>query len=203
MSLKIYGIPRTRTIRCLWLAEELGLPYERLDAGVYTDGKRNAELERVNPSAQVPALDDGGFHLAESMAINLYLAKKDGRIYPKTLQEEAKCWQWSFWVMSNCDRQVTEWAMHDHALPAAERRPDIARAKREELERPLAHLDRKLAGRNYLVVPDAFTVGDLNVAATLYRLKWMELAGKPNLDRWYKACWARPSGVKARAMRGD
>ena len=60
----------------------------------------------LNPNGRLPAIDDDGFVLWESLAITLYLAKKYslGRLYPATLEGEAKTWQWSLWAVQEADR---------------------------------------------------------------------------------------------------
>ena len=77
MALKIYGVALSRAGRTLWLAEELGLPYEHVKT-TFTGGTRTPEYLKINPNGRIPAIDEDGFTLWESMAINLYLAKKHG-----------------------------------------------------------------------------------------------------------------------------
>ena len=78
-------------------------------------------------------IDDGGFVLFESLAITLYLAKKHstGRLYPASLESEAKAWQWSLWAVTEVDRGVNIWSLHAVRLPPDERDA----AKRAESER--------------------------------------------------------------------
>ena len=104
--LKIYGVPRSRTFRTLWMAKELGLDYENIPIDFANDGTRAPEYLRVNPNGHDPTIDDDGFILWESMAINLYLAKKYGRgdIYPILFEDEARAWQWSFWGMTEIEQ---------------------------------------------------------------------------------------------------
>ena len=45
-------------------------------------GTRTPAYLKINPAGHIPAIDDDGFALSESMAINLYLAKKAGKLYP-------------------------------------------------------------------------------------------------------------------------
>ena len=87
MALKIYGVARSRAFRTLWMAKELGLDYEHVKVDFATGATRTAAHLALNPNGQVPVIDDNGFVLWESMAINLYLAKKYGvgTLYPTRL----------------------------------------------------------------------------------------------------------------------
>ncbi|HJQ60475.1 MAG TPA: glutathione S-transferase family protein [Vineibacter sp.] len=200
-SLKIYGDPRTRTVRTLWMMGELGVAYEHVPVGTRDGGNLKPDFLAVNPNGRVPAIDDGGFVLTESMAINLYLAKTyGGPLYPTTAQGEARAWQWSFWAVTEVDKTIIDWALHSSVLPEAERDSKRARAARLELERPLAVLQDALAKAAWLV-DDRFTVADLNVASVMYRALWMDLDDKPQLRDWLRRCWDRPAGRAARAMR--
>jgi glutathione S-transferase len=121
MSLRIYGIARTRAFRALWIAKELGLDYEHIPVEIGSAGARQAEYLAINPNGRLPAIDDGGFVLWESLAITLYLAKKHGRLYPATLEGEAKAWQWSLWAVQEVDRGVNIWSLHAVRLPPEDR----------------------------------------------------------------------------------
>ncbi len=123
--LRIYGIARTRAFRALWIAKELGLDYEHIPVEIGQAGARQPEYLAINPNGRLPAIDDGGFALWESLAITLYLAKKHGtgRLYPATLEGEAKAWQWSLWSVQEVDRGVNIWSLHAVRLPPADRDP--------------------------------------------------------------------------------
>jgi glutathione S-transferase len=201
-ALKIYGIARTRTVRALWMAEELRIPYDHVDIQRADGSNRAPAYLALNPNGRVPTIDDGGFVLWESLAINLYLAKKyGGALYPRAPESEALAWQWSFWVASDFDKPIVEWALHDSVLPADQRDPAKAAAARQSMEQPLQVLDGALATKRYLIDSDTFTVADLNVAATLYRALWMDLSAKPHVAEWLRRCWDRPAARRARAMR--
>jgi glutathione S-transferase len=143
MSLRIYGIARTRAFRALWMAMELGIDYEHLPIEIGDAGARTPEFLAINPNGRLPVIVDDGFVLFESLAITLYLAKKHalGRLYPASPQDEARAWQWSFWAISEVDRGVNIWSLHAKRLPPAERDA----AKRAEalkvLEGPFKVLD--------------------------------------------------------------
>ena len=201
MTLKVYGYAASRTIRTLWLCEELGLAYEHVKTAFSDGSTRTPAYLKINPARHIPAIDDDGFTLSESMAINLFLAKKAGKLYPADLHGEAKAWQWSFWVMAELDQPVVRWIANSLLLPPEARDVKIAREAREAMEWPLQVLEGELGTRQYLVDPLAFTVADLNVASVLYRLLFVDLAGKPHLAAWLKRCWDRPAAKRARALR--
>jgi len=208
MTLRIYGIAASRAIRALWMAEELGLPYEHVPIHYRDDpdgplGKNNPDFRRANPLGRVPAIDDGGFTLWESMAINLYLARKHGGgLWPATVEGEGLAFQWSFFAVTEIDPAINEWARHAIVLPEAERDPKVAAAALEKLQRPLAVVDAALAHRPYLA-GGAFTVADLNLAGALFRARRMDHAARPNLARWLADCFSRPAARRAWAMRGE
>jgi len=201
MALKVYGYAKSRALRTLWMLEELGVPYEHIDVNSSIGGTRTAVFLKINPAGHIPAIDDDGFKLSESMAINLYLAKKHGKLYPVTAQGEARALQWSFWAAHEVDRQVVQWIVNTSILPIEQRDAKLALAAREEIEWPLQVLNGELGKQQYLADPNAFTVADLNVAAILYRLLFVDLRDKPNLDKWLRQCWDRPAAKRARAMR--
>jgi glutathione S-transferase len=200
MSLRIYGIARTRAFRALWIAQELGLAYQHVPVEIGAAGARRPEYLAINPNGRLPAIDDDGFILWESLAITLYLAKKHGRLYPATLEGEAKAWQWSLWAVQEVDRGVNIWSLHAVRLPPEDR--DAAR--RDEALRviapPFRVLDGALAERPYLLGDD-FTVADLNVAAVISRAIDMDLSATPRLGDWLKRCLDRPAARRALGLR--
>jgi glutathione S-transferase len=201
-DLRIYGIARTRAFRALWIAEELGLDYEHFPIEIGDAGARAPQFLAINPNGRLPFIDDNGFVLFESLAITLYLAKKHsaGKLYPGSLDAEAKAWQWSFWAIAEVDRGVNIWSLHAVRLPQAERDA----AKRDEalkvVATPFKILDAALAKQSYLLGDD-FTVADLNVAAVISRAVDMGLSGTPNLKAWLTRCLERPAARKALALK--
>jgi len=208
MTLRVYGVPMSRAIRVFWMAEELGIPYEQVatdfkDEGTGPTGKNNPTFREASPVGRVPAIDDDGVKVFESMAINLYLARKhDKGLWPADLAGEAKAFQWSFFAVSEVDPVIVEWARNAFVLPEAERDAKKASEALEKLQRPLAALNGVLAGSQYLA-GDRFTVADLNLSATMFRARRMDLTRYPNIKRWLEACFARPAAKRAWALRGE
>ncbi len=198
--LRIHGSARSRAIRTLWMVEELGIPYEHIDLAPRSPGTRTPEFLALNPNARVPTIEDDGLVLSESMAINLYLAKKHATLYPTDARNEALAWQWSFWEVDRLDRQIVTYANHALVLPEAERKPAVAEAAWAEIVPAMDVLETAF-GKAPWLAGDAFSVADLNVAAALYRGLVMDLTRWPQVKAWLQRCWDRPAARRARAMR--
>lgn len=198
--LRIYGSANSRALRTLWMAAELGLKYDHKDWLPRAPETKTDEYRAVNPNARVPSIDDDGFILSESMAINLYLAKKHNKLYPADPQHEALAWQWSFWETDRLDRQIVTYVRHSVALPEAERKPATAEAAWLEVAPAFDVLETALSKADWLAGP-AFSVADLNVAGALYRALSIDVGKWPNFDAWLHRCWERPAAKHARALR--
>jgi glutathione S-transferase len=207
MTVKIYGVARSRAFRTLWMAEELGLDYERVRLDFADGGTRRPEFLAINPNGHIPAIDDAGFRLWESMAINLYLAKKysagPGGLYPPRLEDEARAWQWSFWGMTEVERPALT-ALLNRIGPEDRRDAAAADAAERALGAPLAVLDAAVSASRYLI-GERFTVADLNVASILTwaRQARVDLSGFARAEAWLKACHDRPAAQAARAMQRE
>jgi glutathione S-transferase len=198
--LRIYGIARTRAFRVLWIAKELGLDYEHIPIEIGPAGARKPDYLAINPNGRLPAIGDNGFVLWESLAITLYLAKRHERLYPATLDGEAKAWQWTLWSVQEVDRGVNIWSLHALRLPPEDRDPARLAEALKVLEQPFKVLDGALADRPYLLSGE-FTVADLNVAAVISRAIDMDLSATPRLADWLRRCLDRPAAREALALR--
>lgn len=202
--IKLYGFPGSRAFRNIWMLEELGVPYENIPVHFATGDTRKPDYLAINPNGHVPALVDDGAAYWESMAINLYLAKKyDKGLQPKSLEDECHAIQWSVWAMTEVENPLIDVLLHRMFLPADQRDPKVAEAGGEKLKGPLGVLDRHLAGRKN-VLGDQFTVADVNLASVLSwaPLVGVDLSGFPDLGRWLAECASRPAAktATARAM---
>ncbi len=200
--LRIYGVARTRAFRPLWMAKELGLDYEHIPIEIGDAGARTPEFLAINPNGRLPAIDDGGFVLVESLAITLYLAKKHGTgtLYPADARDEARAWQWSLWAVTEVDRGVNIWSLHAVRLPPAERDASRRDEALAVLKAPFRVLDEAVATQPYLL-GQSFTVADLNVAAVISRAVDMDLSATPHLAAWLHRCLGRPAAREALALK--
>lgn len=202
-KLKIYGIPRSRAFRTIWLAAELGLDYDNI--AIDTSGQSRApSFLAINPNGHIPTIDDDGFILWESMAINLYLAKKHGlgTLYPTALEAEAKTWEWSFWGVTEVERHVLNAMFHRAIYPEDKRDAGSADESERAMQGPLKALDGAVSKTPYLIGND-FTVADLNVASILSwaRPARIDFGPFPKAADWLARCAMRPAAKTARDLQ--
>lgn len=202
MSLKIHGIAASRTARPLWLLEELGVPYEHVSQTYLGGATRAPEFLALNPNGHIPVLEDDGVVVWESMAITLYLARKfGGPLAPANLAEEAEVLRWTFWAVTECEKDALAVLMHRVAMPADKRDAAVADQAEGNLGKPFSILNAHLAGRPW-IAGDRFTVVDVNVASVL---SWAQVSRKlldanPNVADWLKRCLDRPAQQKVRQL---
>jgi len=165
--MKVFHIPLTRSLRVLWLLEELGVPYE-VELIDRADLKKEDFL-KLNPLARVPALIDGDVTLFESGAIIQYLLEKvpGTNLAPKPgTPERALFLQWLHGVetLSQAGSAVVQ---HSFVRPEADRVEKIAEEGRETAAYYFAGLDGELAQRPF-IAGDTFTAADVMLGYTLY-----------------------------------
>jgi len=207
VALTIYGTARSRTARVLWMAKELGLEFEHVPLMMGDAGLKQPPFLKINPAGRIPAIDDDGFTLSESLAINLYLARKYGdraepSLAPASLEEEAKIWQWSSWAMTDLEIPLNTIHLHRNFFPPEKRDAKAAQNAEAQVQRPLAMLDIVLASSTHLL-GERFTVADINVACVLSasRLSAIDVSPFPKVAKWAKGCHERPACVAVQAMR--
>jgi glutathione S-transferase len=203
--LTIYGVYRSRASRNIWLADELGIPFKHVpvmqlyrlspEAAKSVLHTKSPEFLKVNPNGHVPCIEDDGLVLNESLAINLYLAKKHGGpLAPANLAEDAQMTMWALWAATEVETNALTVMSHRVAKPPAERDPKLAAAALEALRAPFAVLDKALAASGY-IVGGRFTVADINTAEVVrYAMAAPELfEAAPRVKAWLAACQARPA----------
>ncbi len=216
MSLKIYGIGASRAARPLWAALELGVPFEHIATPYAGGATRTAEFLALNPNGHIPVVIDdrpeGPVTVWESMACALYIARVHGKadgqsISPASAREEAEALRWSFWTVSELEKDALTVLMHRMAMPQEQRKPELAEQAESRLKVPLAvlehHLQAQHAKGESHVAANRFTVADVCVAsvASWIRPAAALLAQYPAVAAWLKACVDRPAQAQARAMK--
>ena len=216
MSLKIYGIGASRAVRPLWAALELGVPFEHIATPYAGGATRTPEFLAVNPNGHIPALVDerpeGPVTVWESMACTLYIVSQygapgDNSIAPSNAAEEADALRWSFWTVTEIEKDALTVLMHRMAMPEDQRKPELAEQAEKRLRTPLAvleqHLQHQLDKGHAYMAANHFTVTDLCVASVV---SWVRpapdvLAQFPAIEAWLHSCVNRPAHKQARGMK--
>jgi glutathione S-transferase len=160
------------------MLEEVGADYENIPV----KDLRSPEFLRLNPNGRVPVLVDDELVLWESLAINLYLARRfPTGLSPRSLSEEGEALKWSFWAESQMEAILNGIASIE-AVPV------------EWRDRTLDTLDTALAPTGHLV-GGRFTVADLNVANMFNGpvSARLDLSAHPSIEQWLSSSRARPA----------
>ncbi len=195
--LKIWG--RTNSVnvkKVLWAAEELGLEYQRIDAGLQFGVNKTPEYLKMNPTGLVPTIEEDGFVLWESHTIVRYLAAKHGagKLAPADLRRRAEAERWMDWTYT-FQRELQRplfWALV--RTPPEKRDPEAIEAARKTCAELLRIPERYLAERPFLA-GEALTIGDIPLGCHVQL--WMRLPierpAQPHLTAWFERLCARPA----------
>jgi glutathione S-transferase len=199
--LRIHGVARSRAFRCIWAAEEAGLAYEVVPVG-FGPGLR-AAIAPVNPNGKIPALEDGGLLLFESLAINLHIAGKAGAPLMPAGDDAARALQWTLWAATEAEPPAVRWSYNTYNGPAAQRDPALAAAGAEALATRLQVLEGHLSEGGPWLLGSAFTIADCNLAGVLYgaAMNGFDFGPCPGVKAWLDACLSRPAALAARRQR--
>ena len=199
--MKLHGTSKSRSARSLWALEELGVKYDHVPVEVAK--AKSPEHLKINPNGHIPALEDNGHVIWESMAINLYLAEKYGKppFWPATPEGHADCLKWSFWGMTEVEPHLMTLLVNRIFLPADQRDEKAAQKAADALKAPLKVLDDQL-GRHEYLLGNEFSIADLNVAAILSfaLLVKLDMSATPKVQAWLQKCLNREANQRVRKM---
>jgi glutathione S-transferase len=198
--LKIWGrVNSVNVKKVLWAAEELGLKYERVDAGMQFGVVNTPEYKKMNPMSLVPTIDDEGFILWESHAIVRYLAAKHGAgtLWPADLKQRADSDRWMDWTYTfQASLRTVFWGLI--RTPPEKRDMKAIEEAKKKCAELLAVPDQALAHKPYFA-GNGLTIGDIALGCHVHL--WMrvpiERPAHANVQRWFDRLCARPAFKKA------
>lgn len=202
MSLTLFHSPGTRSIRALWLLEEMGLPYELKTIKYDSKYFASDEFREINPMGKVPALYDGDALIIESTAIMEYLLQKFGPSPLSVSPQHAEYASYLQWL------HMAESGMANYIAVSFGQTFDIDPYKvskeydtycRFQIEKALALLETQLQDRNYLL-ESGFSAADISLGYTLFFAK--SCTGTKFTDvvaQYFKRLMAHPAAQKAMA----
>ena len=194
-ALKIWGRMSSINVKkVVWTAQELGLEFQRNEAGGQFGLVKTPEYLRLNPNALVPVMEDGDFVLWESNVIVRYLCAKHspGQLYPSDLRERFEAERWMDWQQTTFNPASRQGFWQLIRTAPEKRNAQAIRDSNAAVEALLATLDAPL-GRHAFVAGDRFTMADVVLGCEAHR--WFGLPQPrqswPNVERWYQGLRAR------------
>src|SRR5271167_3512711 len=195
--LKIFHAPRTRSLRIVWLCEEMGLPYE---IAAVKFGDPSPELVAVNPLKSLPAIQDGVVAMIESIAIMFYIMAKHG---PTELELKPSDTGYARYLQFLLFGEAGM-AMYGNPLVATKfLAPEDKRINwtsdylKSTFTNRLRFVDNQLGGARYLV-SDRFTAADISVGYTIGMAGFAaDIELSPTLQAYHERLKARPAYQRA------
>jgi glutathione S-transferase len=200
--MKIFHAPNTRSIRIVWLFEELGLPYELELFKLGDPSMRTPEYKKVHPMGRVPALQDGDQTIFESGAIIQYVLARHagGRLAPTADSPEfANYLQWFHYAEGMIMPPVNTLVVETILLPPERRNETNVKRATKLLGQMLAAVEQGLEGRDYFA--GAFTAADIITGqATIVAARLGgDISDKPNVSAYIDRLKARDGWKRALA----
>ena len=197
--MKLWGRANSSNVmKVIWLLEELGLPYERVDLGGPFGGTSTPEYRAMNPLGVVPSLEEpDGFKLFESNVILRYVCNAHAPgtpLYPRGAQPRATVESWMEFQQTAHNKPGSV-VFQGMVRIAPDKRDHAAiGAALAELGDVWGILDRRLAHQDYIAGP-AFTLADIPFGVHAHRWFNMGIARPelPSLRAWYDRLLARPA----------
>ena len=195
--LKIWGRRNSINVqKVLWTCAELGLHYERIDAGLQFGVNDTPEYRAMNPNGLVPTIDEDGFILWESHAIVRYLARNYGigELWPEDARTVADADRWMEWYSTTLWLNLRPIFHTLVRTPPEKRNMALVEEHRKLLAANWQIVDAQLASREYLT-GSAFTMGDIPLGVAAYRWFNLPLERPPmtHVERWYRQLCERPA----------
>ena len=170
MTLVLFHTPLTRSMRPLWLLEEMGLPYELNSMAYDAAYFASPEYRKINPMGKVPALYDGDQQLVESTVIMEYILTKYGPS-PLALTPDEPDFgaylQWLHMAESGLTHYLAVYLGQRSGLEPYGVSEPFEEYVKYQAEKAFEMLAERLDGRTY-IAGDRFTAADISVGYSLF-----------------------------------
>ena len=196
--IKLYHAPMTRSLRIVWLLEELGLPYQ---IEKVTFVPPSVPFSQSTPAGKLPVIEDGELVMFESGAILEYILERygNGRLAPKVgTPERGTFLQWVHFSEATLFPPLGEIAWSTLFAPEDKRNPAAAEDARKRATATLAVLEKALDGKDYLLGSE-FSAADVMMGYSLMAAQYLGALGDgfPELRAYMARLADRPAYQKA------
>lgn len=200
-TVTFWGAGTGRSLRPIWVAEELNLPYRVEPIGPRTGETKTPEYTKLNPKQKIPFMVDGDLHLSESVAICRYLVSKYGRdetlVTAASIEERALQDEWMSFIYGELDETgLYVIRRHGDLAPIYGEAPVAIAAAKHYVARQLSVVEQRLQDRDYLL-EDRFTLPDIFLTTCLNWAIHCEIAITDVLEEYRQRIVERPAYVRA------
>jgi len=198
--IKLYHAQLTRSVRILWLLEELGLPYE-LATVQFAPPSPATGFSQQTPSGKFPSIEDGDLRMFESGAILEYILERYGKgrlAPPPGTPARGPFLQWVHFAEATLFPPLGVIAFNTLFKPEAERIQAAVADARSMAATSLRVLERALDGKDYLLGAE-FSGADIMMGYTLMTAQFLGVLTDeyPNVRAYFARLQARPAFQKA------
>ena len=197
--LKIWGrISSINVKKVVWTAQELGLDFQRTEAGGLFGIVKTPDFIALNPNSLVPVIEDGDYTLWESNVVVRYLCAKHApdTLYPQSLRERFSAERWMDWQQTTFNPASRPGFWQLVRTPAEQRNLELIAGSNAAVESLMGTLDAHLATREFMLGAQ-FSMADIPLACEAHR--WFALPqsrqSRPHVERWFAGLRARQTSA--------
>lgn len=195
--MKLYHLPKTRSSRVRWLLGELQVAHDVEHVNIFAGEGRKPEYLKVHPHGFVPALEDDGGVLIESIAICMHLVDGHGggELAPAPgTRERGKYYEWMVYVAATADPACEAVVFHTMFLPENKRIPQVAERAKKTWATKIEPRYREALARSPWILGESFSAADVAVGSSLAWAKFAGMLGDdPVIERYLAAVEQRPA----------
>ncbi len=200
--LKIYHSQGARSLRVLWLCEEMGVPYETAEASFF---KPSDEFKTINPLRTVPAMQDGDVSMIESVAMMIYIMSKYGPTDLEVKPNEpgyADYLQYLMFGEAGLAAYGNPLVATRFMAPDDQKQNFTAGYLKNAILKRLEFVGQRLNGKPY-VAADRFTAADISVAYISTGAKFAAIEDQipASVKSYIENLWQRPAYLRASAVK--
>lgn len=202
--MKVHHAPGTRSLRIVWLLEELGIDYDVVLHKLGDPEMRSPEYQKVHPMGRVPAIEDGDLVMIESGAIVQYLLAKhgNGRLVPDVDSPDFPAYlQWFHFAEGMIMPPINIIVVETILLPPERKNQVNVDRATKLLGRMLTAVDAHIEGREFLA--GEFSGADImtgHACSVAVKRLGDGAAELPNLNAYVERIDSRPAMQRARAV---
>jgi glutathione S-transferase len=212
MTILVHHLELSRSLRVLWLLEELGLPYEMREWKRDNAFRAPAEATKIHPLGRFPMVEVDGRVLVESGAILEYFGEREHKLVPQSEEERLRHRFFMHYAEGSAMPpllvQLILDKMKSAKLPFLIKpivKGVAARVEKgysmPEMERHFGFIDAELSKRPYFA-GDTFTLADIQMAYPIEAGIARGAGTRPNIEAWRARVTQREAYQRAREKGG-